>query len=68
MARDNSILLKDIYEVVNRLEDKIDERFEKIEARVSHLEDFKNRLIGLATIFSLSAGAISSWLWNKIVK
>ena len=61
---------KDIYELViqrfDRLEDKMDDRFQEVEKRVDVLEDFKGKLLGIAVIIGVMASAVSSWVWNKL--
>jgi hypothetical protein len=62
------ITLKDIYEVVNRLEEKMDKRMCRVEERVDILEDFKSKILGIVTIVSLVSGAVFSWFWEKVTK
>ena len=62
------VTLKDIYEVMYRLEDKMDKRMCAMEQRVDILEDFKSKILGIATIVSVVSGAIFSWLWEKLTK
>ena len=57
----SKVTLKDIYDVVNRLEDKTDKRMCAIEARVDILEDFKGRVMGIAAIIGSIFGALVSW-------
>lgn len=47
------ITLKDIYDVVNRLEDKVDDRFQNIEVDV---ESVKTRVGSVEKLFSNMAG------------
>jgi uncharacterized membrane protein len=63
----NKVSLKDIYEVVNRLEDKMDKRLCDVEDRVDILEDFKGKVLGIAVVISIAAGTISTWIWKKII-
>jgi len=60
------VTLRDIYEVVNRLEEKQDERLEKLENRVDTLENFRDRLLGIATVVGLFTGVVATWIWKKI--
>lgn len=62
----SSISLRDIYDVVNRLEDKMDRRMEEVEKRVDLLEDFKGRALGILGVVSFVGSAVFSWLWGKI--
>lgn len=67
MSRE-SITLRDVYEAVNRVEDKMDRRFTPLESRVDNLEDFKGRALGVLGVISFIGSAIFSWAWNKITK
>ena len=60
------ITLKDVYDVVNRLEDKVDRRLVILECRVDKLENFKTRVITAAGIIGAVAGGLISWVWDKI--
>lgn len=50
------ITLKDIYDVVNRLEDKVDDRFQNIEVDV---ESVKTRVGSVEKLFSNMAGKVT---------
>lgn len=63
-----NITLKDIYEVVNRLEDKMDVRIADIEKRVDILEDFKGGVLGMAAVISAIVGIVGNWVWRKVTK
>lgn len=63
-----TVTLKDIYEVVNRLEDKLDQRIKPIEQKVDDLEDFRGKALGILGVVSFVGSAIFSWVWGKIVK
>jgi hypothetical protein len=68
MPNGNRATLKDTYEVMQRLEDKMDKRMCAIENRVDILEDFKGKILGVAAVISAVSGAIFSWLWEKVTK
>jgi hypothetical protein len=59
-------LLKDTYAEIRSLRLEMTDRFEKVEARVDVLEDFRGRILGGATILGAFAGAIGSWVWGKL--
>ena len=63
-----SITLKDVYEVVNRIEDKFDIRMATLEKRVDILEDFKGRVLGMAAAISAVVGIIGNWIWRQVTK
>jgi hypothetical protein len=60
------VSLNDIYAVVNRLEDKMDQRMCAIEKRVDILEDFKGRVLGMAMVLAAFTAAAVDWIWKKI--
>jgi len=62
------VSLKDIYEIVERLETKIDRRLVEAEKKIDKLEDFNSRAMGvwfaITTIISIG----SSWIIQRIFK
>ena len=62
----NNITLRDVYEIVERLEVKIDNRITKIEDKVDKLEGFENRVYGIAGLISLAIGSGIAFIWNKV--
>ena len=63
----NAITLQDVYNVVNRLEDKIDRRMTDIEIRQDRQESVTNKAIGVITVFSTFTGVLSTWVWDRIM-
>lgn len=59
-------LLKDTYSEIRALRTEMVQRFEKVETRVDVLEDFKGKVLGVATVIGAFVGAITSWVWAKI--
>lgn len=62
----SKVTLKDVYELVESLDNKLDKRFTKIEERVDKLEDFKAMLVGMGVIISLFVGGLINYIWQKI--
>jgi len=64
--------LKDIYDVMNRLEDKLDRRMCNAENRIDGLETFRDNLLGKMAVFSTIVTAvvtiIVSIIKDKFVK
>lgn len=62
------VSLKDIYEIVERLEMKIDRRIVEAEKKIDKLEDFNSRAMGawfaITTVISIG----SSWIIQRIFK
>lgn len=63
-----SVTLKDIYEVVQRVEDKMDVRIKEVEKRVDILEDLGSKALGILGVVSFIGTALFSWFWNKITR
>ena len=69
MTNNERVTLKDVYAIVNRIEDKIDRRFGTVDAKLEVLEEQiannKNRISRLevkAAFFGATAGAISAFI------
>ena len=73
----NKVTLKDIYEVSNRLEDKMDKGFNKIAAgveenaeRITAIEYWKANLVGKLTavlaILSFGITIVKDWVQEKL--
>lgn len=63
----NSITIKDIYDIVNRLEDKFDNKFTDLDNRVGKLEGFMNRAIGILGLFTTIISLTITYVWNKLI-
>ncbi len=63
--RDN-VSLRDIYEAVERVEEKMTKKIEKVECDVNDLQAFQNKALGILSVVSLFASAIASFIWDKI--
>jgi hypothetical protein len=62
----DKVSLKDIYEIVDRMEQKLDKRMCQLEGRVDVLEDFKARILGMAAVVAAFVGSVTAWLWKKV--
>ena len=67
MTSRDSVSLRDIYEAVERVEDKMTKRIEKVESDVNVLQGFQNRALRVVGVISLFASAIASFIWDKII-
>ena len=59
---DNKPTLNDIYQIVNRVEDKLDRRLKCVEDKVDGLESFRDNLMGRITILTVVATTIMSFV------
>lgn len=62
------VTLREVYDIVERIEGKFDKRFNDHEQRIRANEGWKNRAIGVAGILSAFVSIMASWLWNAITQ
>ena len=67
MAKDN-VTLRDVYDAVNRIEDKLTKRIDSVEEDVDELQSFQNRILGIATVLSVFISGAATFVWEKITK
>lgn len=60
------VTLKDIYAVVNRLEDKMDDQFKAQETRINSLETSRDYIAGGLGILGLFSSGFAVWVWRKL--
>ena len=58
--------IKDIYDIVNRLEDKVDERMARIDKRVDSLEQLRDKIVGSWLVLSFIVVGASSFFWDWV--
>ena len=68
MTNGDKVTLRDVYEAIGDLRSEMSGRIDKVEVRVSILEDLKGRLLGGVAIISMVFGVVFSWLWEKLTK
>lgn len=61
-----NVTIKDVYDLVERLETKMSKRFDENEKDIEELQNFKSRLAGQLSLISVISGAASAWIWQKI--
>lgn len=62
------VSMKDLYQAIERLETKIDEKVSNNSSRIDKLETFKDRWAGAITLLSIFGGAVAAWFWERIVR
>lgn len=65
MSKD-TVTLRDVYAVMQRVEDKMDKRFEETDGRIDKIEGFQNKLMGIASILSVLFASGISFIYNKL--
>lgn len=63
---DSKVTLKDVYEVVNRLEDKMDLSTAKLEERLAKVEDAQARSKGFSAAIGAVTGAMITLVGSLI--
>lgn len=64
-SRDD-VSLRDIYDAVGSLEEKLGKRIEKIENNVTTLQGFQNKALGIISVLSIFFSAVASFVWERI--
>jgi tetrahydromethanopterin S-methyltransferase subunit B len=65
MTQNSLDLLKEINNSVNRLEDKLDRRINSLENRITTLEAFQNKALGVLIIASSVFTLILNAAWER---
>lgn len=68
MSNKTDVTLKDVYDVVNRIEDKLTKRIEEAEQEIEELQNFQNRVLGISMALSVFISGAATFIWNKITK
>lgn len=63
---DSKITLRDVYDAIQRVEDKYDRRFEGIEANITKLQEFQNKTLGILGVVSVFISLAATWVWQKL--
>ncbi len=61
----DKVTLRDIYDAVEKLEEKLDRRFEKNEAEIQDLKAFQNKALGILGVFTTLVSLTVTFFWNK---
>lgn len=61
------VTLRDVYDIVNKLDEKLDRRFVEMDRRVDAIESFKNKALGVASIFAIFSSVVTTYIWERLV-
>jgi len=61
-----AVNLRDIYDIVERLENKLDVRLKDVEKRTDNLENFNSKMTGVWLGITSLISLLGSWIWTKI--
>jgi len=64
----DKVTLKDILEICNRLEDKMDDRLSKVEKDVDSLQGFQNKTLGILSVVTIFTSGLATFIWNRLTK
>lgn len=78
MSQKDSVNWKDIYDILGRLEDKIDGNFKQlkaentkdfddIEKRLGIVESFQTKAVAIVGVFSGIFTLVMTWIWDKVI-
>lgn len=59
-------IIQEVYKIVQRVEDKMDDRFNDHEGRIRSTERFVNRVYGITAAVSIFFGSLASFVVNKV--
>ena len=62
-----NVNLRDIYDIVERLENKVDKRIVVAENKIDKLESFNNKAIGVWLAITTIMSIASSWIVQKLL-
>ena len=63
-----TITNRELYEAIEKLEDKIGHRLEKMEMCVDENTNWRNRVMGQLTIMMIIIGTAINWAWSQLFK
>lgn len=67
MAR-NEVTLRDVYDIVNRVEEKMDRTIGEVKKDVSDLKSFRDKAVLIASIFTTGLSLVFNLIWKKFVE
>lgn len=62
------ITLKDVYDAVYRVEDKLGKRLDDQDRKIQELKDFQNRALGILSAGTMLFSALISYFWDKVLR
>lgn len=65
MSQDR-VTLRDIQSAINRLEDKLGKRLDKMETDVDTLKANQNKSLGVLGVIMIFSSAASTYIWNRL--
>lgn len=66
MAKD-TVTNRDLYDRLDRFEDRFMARLDKQDIRIDKVESFQDRIIGISFVFTSFVGLVSTYIWRKVV-
>lgn len=66
-SRGNGVTLRDVYDIVERLETKMDKRLTETEKEVDDLQGFRNKAMAIIGVAATFSSVFATWLWNQVI-
>lgn len=63
---EDRVTLRDVYEVMNRIEAKFEKRLDSVEEDIEKIKSFQNKALGIMSVITIFASGASSFIWNKV--
>jgi hypothetical protein len=63
----DNISLRDIYNAVNRLEDKLSKRMDDQDGKIRRIESFQNKALGIVSLGMLIFSSLITYFWKKVL-
>jgi hypothetical protein len=67
MAASPRDLTREILNITNRIEDKIDDQLKDYNTRITALEKFQNKALGVLVIVSAVFSLLLNYLWERLI-
>lgn len=64
---EDRITLRDIYDAVNRLEDKLSKRIDAQDKKIEKVEGFQNKALGVLSIITLLFSSLITYFWSRVL-
>ena len=62
-----SVTLRDVYDIAERLETKFSEKFSDHETRIRMIEKFQNRALGVISFLALFSSLAANAIWDRLL-
>lgn len=64
---EDKVTLRDLMNAINRVDEKMDRKFEGLESRVRVMENFRSSAMGVIAVASAFFSVAATYIWNKVI-